>query len=337
MKAAVVDGNNHIQLADLPEPILDEYDCLVKTEALAFCNSTDRHIVEGHIFGLSYPAVLGHESVGRIVQAGAKARHLKNGDRVLRPNAVYPGQTLGGYASAWGGFAEYTKVRDWRSMADDGLIDRAEPPFIHHYQQVVPSFIPADEAVLLIAQKEIYSCVQQIPQIPGGGRYLIAGAGVTAVLFGQFLRQRGDHVAMTARRLSPLEFAQRRGRADEITLLSESAALGRNFDALIETTGSIPAAVPLLEHVRGGGNVYAYAVYEGMGDESIYAPFQARHTFARINPAEASAHEAVCELARSSKLNGRDLISCKVPFSELERAWQTIVGKQSLKTVMMLD
>jgi threonine dehydrogenase-like Zn-dependent dehydrogenase len=334
MKAAIVDGHGGLHLADVPEPQLDDYDCLVEMEVFAFCNSTDAHIISADLFGLAYPSVLGHETTGRIVRTGSKVRHFRNGDRVLRAYALYPDEKLGGFGSAWGGFAQRGKVRDWQAMADDDLIDPAKPPHSHAYQQVVPAKIPPRLAVLMIGQKEIYSCVAKIPRLPERGRYLITGAGVTAVLFGQFLRARGDYVAMTARRWAPLQFALDRGSADAVYQMDDTAQLPRDFDALIETTGSISAASRVLNHVRPGGDILAYAVYKGMDDEAIYAPFRAGHRFQRIDPAEASAHDDICKLALSGELGSADLVTHEFPFKEISAAWQTVAQKQSLKTLL---
>ena len=47
MKAVITDGNGNVALQEVAPPERDDYDCLVKTEAFTFCNSTDGHLVNG--------------------------------------------------------------------------------------------------------------------------------------------------------------------------------------------------------------------------------------------------------------------------------------------------
>ncbi len=180
-------------------PELGEYDCLVRTESCAICNSTDGYVVAAKALGGNYPAILGHESIGVVERCGVKVRTFRPGDRVLRPNAAYPGESLGGFESMWGGFAEYTKVRDAQAMVADRLIDTI--PNAHSYQQMIPGDIRLDDALLMTGQKEIWSSTVQMEPVLGR-RFLVTGAGITACLFGLFLRMKGAASPLTARWLT---------------------------------------------------------------------------------------------------------------------------------------
>ena len=85
MKAIITDGRGGISVEETPMPEISEYDCLVKMKSCLFCSTTDRHIVENSFeFGLSYPAVLGHESIGTVIKSGSKVRNFSIGDIVSR-------------------------------------------------------------------------------------------------------------------------------------------------------------------------------------------------------------------------------------------------------------
>ena len=102
-------------------------------EACAICNSTDHKLMAGEFFSGTFPMLLGHESVGRVVQVGERVRSFRVGDRVLRStlrdgHVPYPGGR-----SRWGGFVEKAIVTDvW---AEKGLPYNAFP----HPQQIVPA------------------------------------------------------------------------------------------------------------------------------------------------------------------------------------------------------
>src|ERR1700733_11269835 len=115
MKAIVVVSPGKFEVRDVPMPKPEPFEALVKIEACGLCGTTDRHIVEGHQAHHPaewYPAVLGHESVGKVIQVGHLVTKFKAGDRVTRPVAIWPGTRQEDLYSAWGGFAEYGIVRD---------------------------------------------------------------------------------------------------------------------------------------------------------------------------------------------------------------------------------
>ncbi len=86
MKGIVTDGKGNLRLAnDVPMPKVSDYSAIVRTVACGICNGTDIKLIDGHLKGFSsYPAVLGHESVGEIIETGSKVRSFKAGDMVLR-------------------------------------------------------------------------------------------------------------------------------------------------------------------------------------------------------------------------------------------------------------
>jgi len=57
---------------------------LVGTERACICNQTDSELLSG-LSGMEHaiPFALGHESVGTVVEVGAKVKAFKPGDRVV--------------------------------------------------------------------------------------------------------------------------------------------------------------------------------------------------------------------------------------------------------------
>ena len=73
MKAAVVTRPGRLELLDVPDPRPDDYQVRVRTLAVGLCG-TDRHIVDGTFYRKDYPAILGHESLGQVVEVGRAVR-----------------------------------------------------------------------------------------------------------------------------------------------------------------------------------------------------------------------------------------------------------------------
>ena len=113
MKALVVVRPGRLELRDVPRPVPGPREALVKIDACGICGTTDRELVAGtQPYHNEYPAILGHESTGLVVEVGPECRKFRVGDRVTRPAAIIAGDHRDGLASCWGGFAEYGLVRD---------------------------------------------------------------------------------------------------------------------------------------------------------------------------------------------------------------------------------
>jgi threonine dehydrogenase-like Zn-dependent dehydrogenase len=156
-----------------------------------------------------------------------------------------------------------------------------------------------------------------------------------ALCFGWLLKHRGAaHVALTARRSEPLAFAREHGAADATLAIDEPVADPDRFDAMIETTGSLHFATSQLARIRSAGDIYAYAIYPEMGDESAFSPLGRDHRFQRIDPHEAAAHDAVRELVADHQLPGREWITHHFDLADWREAWRTVTDRRTLKTVV---
>ena len=89
MKAAVLKGPGLLDLDDLPDPLCPKGGALLEIKACAVCGTDVKMREQGHR-DLSYPRVLGHEMVGRIVEIDANS-HLAEGELVQ----VWPGIACG--------------------------------------------------------------------------------------------------------------------------------------------------------------------------------------------------------------------------------------------------
>ena len=79
MKSYVVYEDQSCKIVDdMPMPKYGEYDALVKIESCGVCNGTDTKIIHGDFKGIdTYPVVLGHEGVGRVVEKGSKVTNFE--------------------------------------------------------------------------------------------------------------------------------------------------------------------------------------------------------------------------------------------------------------------
>ncbi len=89
MRALCYHGTGDIRCDTVPDPqVLDGRDAIIKVTACAICGS-DLHLMGGFVPHMHSGDVLGHETMGEVVEVGSGAQHkLKVGDRVVVPFTI---------------------------------------------------------------------------------------------------------------------------------------------------------------------------------------------------------------------------------------------------------
>jgi len=331
MKALITDGKGGLELQNIAVPTIGEYDCLVKIKSCLFCNTTDRHIIESSFnFGLTYPAVLGHESIGEVVETGTKVTNFSTSDLVARPYAVYPDAlTQEDLGSAWGGFAEYGMICDYQAMQSDKGIKQEDIPSFFLYMQKIPAEINWQKAMMISCQKEIYSSAALIDA--ADKTILISGAGVAGCLFADFLKQRGaTKVVVAARRPEQLEFVRKNTSADQTTFLND---IDEQFDCIVDTTGNLDVLKKISsKYLLSDGMIYSYAIYDNMEDEFFT---QNTAIFKRVDPQEYLAHEDICKMIVDNVIDCTPYITHEYKIEDYQQAWDSICNKKTVKTAIV--
>jgi threonine dehydrogenase-like Zn-dependent dehydrogenase len=89
MRALCWHGKGDIRCDSVPEPkIIDSRDAIIKVTSCAICGS-DLHLMGGYVPTMKKGDVLGHETMGEVVEVGPGAKHkLQIGDRVVVPFTI---------------------------------------------------------------------------------------------------------------------------------------------------------------------------------------------------------------------------------------------------------
>lgn len=303
MKAAVVEGPGLVRVRELPEPEIGEYEARCEQLFGSVCAGTDTHLVEGHppfCHWMKPPYILGHESVGRVVEVGAKVRHLKVGDVITRVGCP----AVGDVGSGWGGFAQIGVATDWRAMREDGL-EGWESKTV---EQVLPPECDPAEGTLFITWRETLSYVNRMG-IGRGARVLIIGTGGNGLAFASHARNAGAErvvmVGASARRQSALDA----GATDFSDYRDENcwAEVGRSepegFDFGIDAVGKAGLLQQALLQLKRGGTLGIYGLDDV--DSVAVSPMAARGSFTFYNGGydEAEAHLEVVDHHRSGRLD----------------------------------
>lgn len=86
MKALTWHGKHDIRCESVPDPRLDdERDIIIKVTACAICGS-DLHLYDGVMPAMESGDIMGHETMGEVVEVGKGVSRLAVGDRVVVPS-----------------------------------------------------------------------------------------------------------------------------------------------------------------------------------------------------------------------------------------------------------
>ena len=341
MKVAITDGKGKLWLEDVALPELSPYQCLCKIEACATCTGTDQKHIQGKLpFPNDYPGILGHESVGRVVELGSKVHNYQNGDLFLRPSAVYPGDKLGELYSVWGGFAEYGLVTDTKALLEDDPSAEVNP--YCQFQQLIPDCIEisAVDATTLITLKEAASLVVNAG-VNSEVSVVILGAGAVGVSMCKFAKMMGASVIVVARRDEQLAYAKTIG-ADALLNSSSMDVAGSikeltggaGVDRIIDTSGSAELLTTASQALSSVGKVVPYGMPETAGaiENAI-----SEDLILSAQPAEALAHEYVLGAVRLGLVDPSKFYSHRLPFKDIVQGFEMLKTKEAFKVVFEMD
>lgn len=337
MLAAIVEKPGQLAVREVPVPKIDETECLCEILACSLCNGTDHKLLEGtfrYCGPGSYPGILGHESIGRVIEVGSKVESFKVGDLVLRPGARYDQGEEGAVGSIWGGIAQYGKIKD---PIHGG----------NKMHQIVPPSIDPLDATMIITLKETLSWLQRWP-VQRGQSVVVMGSGPVGVAFGFFAKLLGcGPVIVIGRRDEPLQRALDLGmdavinttKQDPVTAVRELTA-GQGADRVIEAVGDDALVELGLDLAASGGRVGIYGISPTRepGDMERRAVDIAKGRgewcVEFFGPQEWLPHAHMLWLIERGVVNLKDYYTHVVPIEETQRGFDLLASKQAFKVVV---
>ena len=339
MKAAIIERPGVLTVKEIPMPHVGEYDALCDLLYGATCTGTDQHLIAGRFpWPVHYPTILGHESVGRVVDVGAKVRYFKVGDLITRVGAP----PVGEISVNWGGFAEVGIARDHRAMQEDG-VDRSQWGG-YRVNQVIPPGIDSAGATMLITWRETLSYLTRMG-VGEGASVLVVGSGGNGLSFVVHAANVGAAQVVVlgnavregaARQVGATGYVDY--RADDVTA-QLNGLCPDGFDFIIDAVGQAASADAVLPHLRRGGTLGVYGVDE-YNAVHIH-PLRVRGTFTLYNGGydEAETHERVVALVQAGKLDASVWLDLAHPFAldDIGAAFEAVRARKMVKAVIRLS
>jgi D-arabinose 1-dehydrogenase-like Zn-dependent alcohol dehydrogenase len=340
MKAAVVEKQGLLTVREVPQPEPGPYDVLCELLYGATCTGTDLHLIDAVFpWPPEYPAILGHESVGRVIAKGEKVRNFKEGDLVSRVGA--PRLPQAGLDICWGGFAEYGIGRDHWVMRRDGLPSSEWSAY--RVNQIIPGNIDPRFATMIITWRETLSYLKRMG-IHVGQSLLVIGSGGNGLSFIRHATNLGAYPVVMLGSHARQDTALRAGASHFIDFRlpdwSErlKAICPAGFDFVIDALGRKTSVQDSLGQVSRGGTFGIYGV-DDFGQAAI-DPFKARGPF-RWNPNEydeAETHAEVIDGILSGKLDASIWLDLDHPYplEQIEEAYQALRRKEIIKALIQI-
>jgi L-iditol 2-dehydrogenase len=359
IRAAVLPAPRRpLEIWRLDDPDLEPGSVLLETIASEVCG-TDVHLRDGRLSGVPYPLLMGHVSVGRIlesrgVERDAMGAALSTGDVVTfldvhevcgrcyhcavtyQPNRcpsrrVY-GITYGALEGPLGGWAEriYLKpgvriVKLPEALSADDVIGGGCGLFTG-FAAVERSALAMGDTVLVQGAGPVGLAVAGFASLRGAGRVLMIGAP----------RAR---LALAARFGADTTFDLGTTTAAERSAALEELTSGRGADVVIEATGNPAAIREGLGLVRDGGTYVVAGHYTDAGETPInpHTDLNRKHVEVRAQWGTEFRHVAralVVYARHRDRLPFVDVIGGRYGLADADRALADVEALRVTKAIM---
>jgi L-iditol 2-dehydrogenase len=330
-------GPGHVDLhQDWPEPTVRAGWVVAEVAACGICG-TDLHIWHDE-FKTWPPVVMGHEYVGRIVEAGADVAAWKVGDRVVcEQHAMACGHC---YSCRRGAVHICPEKRSQGIGTDGGFAEKvALPAWLLHR---VPDAVPDEVAVIT---EPLAICVTGVDraEVAPGEVALVVGAGPIGLLSALVLRASGAVVVLAGR---PASSEKRLGVARSLgipTVSTEPGEVhaglgalseGRGADLVVEASGSEGGLCLAVGSARRQGRI----VCLGMGgrdpvafpaDEAMRRSLDIRFSLS----SEYSAWDRALTLLVTGAVDPRPLVRI-YPLEQWRTAFDDLAARAVVKAAL---
>jgi threonine dehydrogenase-like Zn-dependent dehydrogenase len=343
VKALTFQGEGNVKVIDVPKPsIKGATDALVKVTLGAVCGS-DLHILHGYT-PMNLGAVLGHEFVGVVEDAGAEVKRFKPGDRVVASfftscgtcalcrkgwfNQCVSKSTFGHgeyFGDLGGGQAEYVVV-----------------PLADHSMEPIPEGLTDEQAIFVgdILSTGFFGAERA--EIKPGDVVAVVGAGPVGLMATMCAQLFGPARVFVVDMVdSRLEVAQDLGGIPiNASMVHPVEAIkshtdGIGADASIECVGLMSAVDTAIQSVRGGGTISMVGVPSAVIADFPYLQMWMKSLTFRAGWCNVQAYmRPLLDLVAAGRLKPDAIISHRMKLDQAEEAYRMFDAHEATKIVL---
>lgn len=344
MKAAMFKGPEDLSVIDVDLPKIKDDEILIKVYACATCGTDAKIFHHGHQ-RLSPPQIIGHEIAGQVTEIGKNITRTKVGDRVQVIAAIPCGdcwtcnqgkmticrnQLSMGYQFP-GGFAEYMIIPK-EVVVVDGV-------------NKIPDNVTYDEASVT----EPLACAinaQELVKVTKGDVVLVMGAGPIGCLHVQLARANGATKVF----LADINAGRLKLSAD---VVKPDVAIDMSKEDIVkkslELTDGIGPTVVITAAPAGQAQEQAISLVAPGGRISFFGGLPKDKPFINCdsnlvhykelflvgaNGSSPQHNKMALEMISSGKVRVKDLITHRVPLSQVNKAIEAVLSGEAIKVVI---
>jgi L-iditol 2-dehydrogenase len=344
MKAAMFKGPQDLSVIDVDLPKIKDDEILIKVYACATCGTDAKIFHHGHQ-RLTPPQIIGHEIAGQVTEIGKNITKTKVGDRVQVIAAIPCGdcwtcnqgkmticrnQLSMGYQFP-GGFAEYMIIPKEVVVVDG--VNR------------IPDNVSYDEASVT----EPLACAinaQELVKVTKGDVVLVMGAGPIGCLHVQLARANGATKVF----LADINAGRLKLSAD---VVKPDVAIDMSKEDIVkkslELTDGIGPTVVITAAPAGQAQEQAISLVAPGGRISFFGGLPKDNPFINCdsnlvhykelflvgaNGSSPQHNKMALEMISSGKVRVNDLITHRVPLSEVNKAIEAVLSGEAIKVVI---
>ncbi|MGH9629201.1 MAG: zinc-binding dehydrogenase [Bryobacteraceae bacterium] len=341
MMAAVLYGQEHLEVHPVAVPSIGRPDVLVRVKAALTCGTDVKVFRRGyHARMIVPPALFGHELAGDIVAVGEDVRNFHAGQRVVAANSApclecyYCNRGLENLCEDLlfnnGAYAEYIRI--------PGRI-------VQRNMHVIPEHVSYQDAALI----EPLACVLrglEETSIRPGDTVAVIGLGPIGLMFVRLAKIFGARVIALGRRQTQLERAAHMGASELLNTSMEtdlvaavhSLTSGRGADIAIEAVGMPETWQLAVRLLRRGGTVNFFG---GCANNSQIALDTSLLHYSELT-CKASFHHTpahiklALEAVSRGDITARDFVNREEPLANLLEVMRHLMSHNGhLKTAII--
>ena len=344
MKAGVVTGLEQIEVKEVPIPRIDANGVLVKVQACAVCGS-DLRIFRSGNNRVKFPAIIGHEISGEVIEVGKNVTKLEIGDRVAIGADVPCGECrfceagIGNncqinYAMGYqfqGGFAQYIPLN--KTVMNYGPVHK------------IPDQMSYEEAALAEPLGCVLNALELAP-VQLGDTVVVIGAGAIGCMMSNVIKQMGASKLILVQRSKPrLEMAKKIVNADVFVCSSEENAIkavlretdGLGADVVITSNPSPEAQADALLMAKNRARISFFGGLPKTEENVTLNTNVIHYKELMITGAHGAMpihHLKAIELIASGMIDVKPFISKTFPLDELKEAIAYAESREGMRVVV---
>ena len=314
MKAVILKDKN-ISVEDVPIPMPEEGEALLKVIKAGICN-TDLELMKGY---MDFEGILGHEFMGRVVES---------------PEKEWLGKRVVGEINIPCGCCEICSENDPKHCPSrkvlgihqkDGVFaEFVAVPLDNLF--TLPSMVSDREAIFVEPLAAAIAIFDQI-QVDQKDEVLVLGDGKLGLLVAQVMQTRSANIFCVGHHPRKLSLLQNRG----IQTTQSVQEWDRKFDLVVEATGSSEGIEEALCFVKPKGKIIAKSTFHGRAkiDVSTLVVNEIQLIGSRCG-----SFNKTLEFLKRESVELEEMVDADFPLADAERAFDRAEDPEVIKVLI---